>query len=136
MAQTLALQIVSPEGNVLKEEVEFAVLPGEAGELGILPHHAPLIANLKIGVLRYTLHGETKRVAISGGFAEISDNQVAILAETAERGEMIDLQRAIAARERAEKRLADRTTDIDLRRAEIALRKAIARISAGGGERK
>jgi len=134
MAGTFKLRIVSPQGNILQEEVEFAILPGEAGELGILPHHAPLISNLKIGVLRYTLNGEIKRVAISGGFAEISDNQAAILADTAERGEMIDLQRALAAKERAEKRLVGSTNDIDLRRAEIALRKAIARIGAVGGQ--
>lgn len=130
MAGTLALRIVTPEGNVLKEDVEFVVLPGEAGELGILPRHTPLIAALKVGVLRYTSEGSTKRVALSGGFVEVGDNQVAVLAETAERGEMIDLARAVAAKERAERRLSERTNEIDLRRAEFALRKALARITA------
>ena len=130
MAGTFELRVVSPEGNVLKEDAEFVVLPGEAGELGILPDHAPLIAGLKIGVLRYTKDGIIKRVAISGGFVEVADNKVTVLADTAEPGEMIDLARATAALERAEQRLSQRTAEMDVRRAEFALRKALARISA------
>lgn len=130
MAGTFALRVVCPEGNVLKDDVEFVVLPGQAGELGILPNHAPLIAGLNVGVLRYTKDGNTRRMAISGGFVEVADNQVTVLAETAEPGEMIDLARALAAKERAEKRLAQRDGDVDLKRAEFALRKALARIKA------
>lgn len=133
MAGTFDLRIVAPEGQVLKEDVEFVVLPGEAGELGILPHHSPLIAGLKTGVLRYTKNGVNKKVALSGGFVEVAENKATVLADTAEPGEMIDLTRAMAAKERAEKRLNTRA-DVDIIRAEYALRKALARISAAEKE--
>ncbi len=130
MAGTFELRIVSPEGQVLKEDVEFLLLPGEAGELGVLPYHAPLIAGLQVGILRYTLSGANKQVALSGGFVEVVDNRATVLADTAEPGELIDLDRANAAKERAERRLVQRTNEIDVRRAEFALRKATARINA------
>jgi F-type H+-transporting ATPase subunit epsilon len=130
MAGTFSLRIVSPEGDVLKEDVEFAVLPGESGELGILPNHAPLIAGLNVGVLRYTLNGVNKLVAITGGFVEVVDNSAIVLADTAVLSEDIDLARAVEAKERAAKRLASNSNEIDLRRAEYALRRAAARINA------
>jgi len=130
MAGTFSLLIVSPEGNVLKEDVEFVVLPGGLGELGILPNHAPLIAGLDVGVIRYTLNSTIKRVAIMGGFVEVVDNSATVLADTAELSEEIDLTRAVEAKERAMKRLAARSNEIDVRRAEYALRRAMARINA------
>ncbi|HVJ49223.1 F0F1 ATP synthase subunit epsilon [Desulfitobacterium sp.] len=130
MAGTFTFHVVSPEGNVLKEEIEFVILPGVNGELGILPNHAPLIAALDTGVIRYTIEGKKKNLAISGGFVEVSENKATVLADTAESGELIDLQRAQAAKERAEKRLAQRSPDIDIKRAEFALHRAIARINA------
>lgn len=135
MAGTFSLRIVSPEGNLLKEDVEFVVLPGGMGELGILPNHAPLIAGLDIGVIRYTLNGTTKSAAIAGGFAEVIDNSATVLADTAELGEDIDLKRAVEAKERALKRLSNRTSELDIRRAELALRRAAARISASGDKK-
>lgn len=130
MAGTFALRIVSPEGDVLNENVEFVVLPGGAGELGILPNHAPLIAGLEIGVVRYTLNGNVKRLALAGGFVEVADNSATVLADTAELSEQIDLPRAQEAKERAKKRLSDASSEIDLKRAELALRRARARINA------
>ena len=130
MAGTFELRIVSPEGQVLKEDVEFLLLPGEAGELGVLPNHAPLIAGLQVGILRYTLSGANKRVALSGGFVEVADNLATVLADTAELAESIDLDRANAAKERAERRLSQRNNEIDFRRVEFAMRKALARINA------
>lgn len=130
MSGTFSLSIVSPEGNVLKEDVEFIILPGSFGEIGILANHAPLIAGLDIGVARYTLNGTVKRVAIAGGFVEVIDNSAIILADAAELSEEIDLNRAIEAKERATKRLAARSNEIDERRAEFALRRAAARINA------
>jgi F-type H+-transporting ATPase subunit epsilon len=131
MAGTFTLRIVSPEGNIFKEDVEFVVLPGEElGELGILPNHAPLIAALKPGVIRYTKDGAVKKIAISGGFVEVGDNLVTVLAETAELAEKIDLERAKAALDRAQKRLANRYPELDITRAELALEKAKARIAA------
>ncbi|WP_206811208.1 F0F1 ATP synthase subunit epsilon [Paradesulfitobacterium ferrireducens] len=134
MAGTFTLRVVSPEGQVVKEEVEFAVLPGESGELGILPNHAPLIAGLQVGVMRYTANSSVRKLAISGGFVEVGDNKATVLADTAEPGDMIDLARALAAKERAEKRLSQRTPEVDVRRAEYALRKAVARINAAEGD--
>jgi F-type H+-transporting ATPase subunit epsilon len=130
MAGTFSLRIVSPEGDVLKEDVEFVVLPGGLGELGILPNHAPLISGLNVGVIRYTLNSTIKLVAITGGFVEVIDNSVTVLADTAELSEEIDLSRAVEAKERAMKRLAVHSDEIDVRRAEYALRRATARINA------
>ncbi|HZK86018.1 MAG TPA: F0F1 ATP synthase subunit epsilon [Desulfosporosinus sp.] len=135
MAGTFSLRIVSPEGNVLKEDVEFVVLPGGSGELGILPNHAPLIAGLDVGVIRYTLNSTVKRVAITGGFAEVIENTATVLADTAELSEEIDLARAEKAKERATKRLATHSDEIDKLRAEYALRRAAARIYAAEGKR-
>ena len=135
MAGTFSLRIVSPEGNVLKEDVEFAVIPGELGELGILPNHAPLIAGMDIGVLRYTLNGAVKRVAVAGGFVEVIENSAIVVADTAELSEDIDVTRAQEARERAKKLLSVRTNEIDVRRAEYALRRAAARIEASQGKK-
>lgn len=135
MAGTFSLRIVSPEGNVLKEDVEFVVLPGGLGELGILPHHSPLIAGLDVGVIRYTLNGTNKLAAIAGGFVEVADNEAIVLADTAELSEEIDRKRAIEAKERALKRLATDSNEIDVRRAEYALRRAAARISASGDKK-
>lgn len=132
MAGTFSLRIVSPEGDVLKEDVEFAVFPGGMGELGILPSHAPLIAGLDIGVIRYTVDGNVKQAAIAGGFIEVVDNSAVVLADTVELSDDIDVKRAVEAKERATKRLSNRTNEVDIRRAELALKRATARISASG----
>ncbi|SPF55981.1 ATP synthase, F1 complex, epsilon subunit [Candidatus Desulfosporosinus infrequens] len=135
MAGTFSLRIVSPEGDVLKEDVEFVVLPGGLGELGILPNHAPLIAGMEIGVVRYTLNSSIKRAAVTGGFVEVIDNSVIVLADTAVLSQDVDVARAAEAKERAKKRLAERTNEIDVRRAEFALRRATARIEASEGKK-
>ncbi|NTW05150.1 MAG: F0F1 ATP synthase subunit epsilon [Peptococcaceae bacterium] len=122
------LEIVTPQKKVFNEDVNFVVIPGELGELGILPNHAPLMTSLKIGEVRIQMDGNTTRMAISGGFAEIVKNKVTILADTAERPEDIDFERAERAKERAEKRLADKSADIDFIRAEMALKRAINRL--------
>ncbi|HHV64470.1 MAG TPA: F0F1 ATP synthase subunit epsilon [Peptococcaceae bacterium] len=130
MAQTFNLKVVAPDGQVLNQDVEFVVVPGDDGELGILPNHAPLIAGLTIGVIRYTAEGKVHKIAISGGFLEVVNNKVTVLAQTAETADMIDLERAKAAKERAERRLRERGPEIDVVRAETALKRAIARIKA------
>ncbi|KNZ68413.1 ATP synthase F1 subunit epsilon [Thermincola ferriacetica] len=128
------VEIVTPERIVFSEEVEFVVVPGEEGYLGILANHAPIVAALKIGVMKVIQNQKEIKLAISGGFMEVSKNKLVVLADTAERGDEIDVARARAAKERAEQRLASRTHDIDLVRAELALRRAIARIKAAGYE--
>ncbi|MDD4170764.1 MAG: F0F1 ATP synthase subunit epsilon [Syntrophomonas sp.] len=131
MAGTFMLEIVTPEDRLLKDEIQFVVVPEINGELGVLRNHAPLIAALDIGVLRYTdPNGAIKKMAVSGGFMEVMDNEARILAETAEHGSKIDVLRAKAAKERAEARIAAKAAETDMKRAELALYRSIARIRA------
>lgn len=132
MAKTQRLDIVTPEKVVFSEEVEFVVAPGVEGELGILPEHAPLVSALKIGVLRVQQNGKTFKVAIGGGFIEVKNSRVVVLADAAEREDQIDTERAEAAKQRAEQRLANRDADLDIARAELALQRSLARLKAAG----
>ncbi len=129
MSDLLELTVVTPERVVLKESVYSLVLPGVDGYLGVLPNHAPMLAALKIGVVKYRRPGgEFSPLAVSGGFFEVSNNKAVILADSAERPEEIDLNRARAARERAEKRLRSKAENIDFHRAQLALQRAINRL--------
>lgn len=130
MAEKIIMEVVSPERVVLREEVDSLVVPAHEGYLGVLPGHAPLITGLEPGVVQYKAEGQTKKLAISGGFMEVYNNKATILADTAELQEEIDLERAIRAKERAEKRLRERPPGLDVARAELALRRALARIKA------
>ncbi|ABB15344.1 F0F1 ATP synthase subunit epsilon [Carboxydothermus hydrogenoformans] len=132
MADKIKLEVVTPERVVANEHVDFVVAPGVEGEIGILPFHAPLITSLDIGILRYTVEGKTEKIALSGGFLEVKGNKVVVLANAAERGEEIDVERAQRALERARERLARRTPDIDVLRAELAMRRALNRLKAAG----
>lgn len=129
---TIKLEVVTPDRKVVSEEVEMVVAPAAEGYLGILANHAPLITSLQIGTLKYTAGGQEQKLAISGGFLEVKDNRAVVLAEAAERPEEIDVQRALAAKERAERRLAERNADIDLVRAEVALKRALNRLKVAG----
>lgn len=130
---TYMLEIVTPERVLFGSEVQFTVVPAIDGQLGVLKDHAPLVAALNVGVLRYKDAGNTEmKIAVSGGFIEVLDNIARILAETAEHGAEIDVLRAKAARERAERRLAARDEAINYTRAEQALKRAIARLKAAG----
>jgi F-type H+-transporting ATPase subunit epsilon len=128
MADKLNLEIITPERRVLSEKVDEIVVPGLEGELGILPHHTPLISQLQTGILSYRQGTEKKLVHVSGGFVEVLPDQVAVLSDVAERPEEIDLERARKARERAETRIATGGDDIDFRRAELKLQRAMIRI--------
>ncbi|MEG6617360.1 F0F1 ATP synthase subunit epsilon [Peptococcaceae bacterium 1198_IL3148] len=132
MAKTQRLDIVTPEKVVFSEEVEFVVAPGVEGELGFLPEHAPLVSALKTGVLRVQQGGKEFKVAISGGFVEVKNSRVVVLADTAESEDEIDVERAQEAKKRAEQRLASKTADIDVARAEAALQRSLARLKAAG----
>lgn len=127
----LQLDIVSAYRPVLSMEVDSVRLPGVEGEFGILPGHAPMIACLDIGVLRYRVLDKMVKVALGGGFIEIFEDQVTVLAETAESREDIDLARARRAKERAAEKLRKKLDRKEHMRAEAALRRAIARIKAG-----
>jgi F-type H+-transporting ATPase subunit epsilon len=128
LPEKLQLDIVTPDRGVVSEAVAELILPGSQGYLGVRPGHSPLLTTLQIGALQYWKDGEEHRVAISWGFAEVLPDRVAILAETAERAEEIDPERARAARERAEKRLREPDPDTDFRRAQVALQKALIRL--------
>lgn len=127
---SLKLDIVTAERIVYSAEVDIIIAPGEEGQLGILPHHAPLMTILQSGELVVRRGNQEDTLAISGGFLEVRPDRVIILADSAERAEEIDIARAEAARKRAEERLRDRkTAGLDELRAAAALRRAIARLS-------
>jgi F-type H+-transporting ATPase subunit epsilon len=130
LPESIQLIVVTPERQLLQEAVVEVTIPGLDGELGILPGHAPLITELGIGEMRYktAVGGETVPLTILRGFAEVLQDRVTVLAETAERATEIDLARAEAALARAQKRLASSDTNIDWDRASIALRRALIRI--------
>jgi F-type H+-transporting ATPase subunit epsilon len=128
MDDTFRLRIVTPYREVVMEDVSEAQIPGKEGYLGVLPGHAPLISELKVGEISYKRAGKSTHLAVSGGFVEVLPDQVTILAETAERAEEIDVARARAANEEAEKllRAAHPETDLDL--ATVALDRALVRL--------
>ncbi len=128
----LRLDIVTPDKVVLNAEVDYVGAEGVDGQFGLLPQHAPMLTALKVGDLYYRQGSETHWVFVSGGFAQISDNKVTILAESAELASSIDVERAKAAKARAEQRLADPKAELDIHRAELALARAIARIRVAG----
>jgi len=128
MDNTFLLRIVTPDREVVREEVDEAQIPGREGYLGVLPGHAPLISELKIGEISYRKGGKTQHLAVTWGFLEVLPEQVTVLAETAERAEEIDVDRARAAKERAEKRLKSPDPECDLNRATVALERALIRL--------
>lgn len=111
MSGTLQLEIVTPERVLLSQKVDEVVAPGYFGEFGVLPEHTPFITIMEIGLVRFRMGDEEKEVVVSGGFVEVLDNKVVILARTAEYGHEIDLERAQNARERAEGKLQDLSLD-------------------------
>ena len=134
MAQ-LQLEVVTPERRVLSEGVDSVVIPGLDGELGILPGHTPLISQLKTGVLSYTQGGRTVQLLVSGGFLEVRDDHVSVLAEIAERPEEIDAAGARVAREQVEKRLNSWSgSEEDLEAARIELDRATVRLQLATGK--
>ena len=128
MADTFQLEIVTPEKMVVKDVAEEAQIPGKNGYLGILAGHAPLITELAVGEITYRTGSTTRRVAVAWGFAEVLPDKVTILAETCERPEEIDKQRAEQARQRAEERLKSGNPEVDYDRAENALHRAETRL--------
>ncbi len=133
---TIKLDIVTAERVVYSEEVDVVVAPGIDGQLGILPHHAPLMTALQAGELLVRKGGEEFSMAISGGFLEVRPDKIIVLADAAERAEEIDLARAEAAKRRAEEQLSRPTPDVDLAQAEASLRRALARLKVGERRRR
>lgn len=136
MSKKISLEIVSPERPVSKDEVDFVVLPGLAGELGVLPGHTHLLAQLVAGELRYTKEGEVQIFSLSGGFAEIHPDRVEVFAETAEAAKEIDLERARMAADRAKKEMTKVVNPEDMARAQAALTRALIRLRVAEGMSK
>jgi F-type H+-transporting ATPase subunit epsilon len=131
MAEKINLEVVTPKGAVVSEEVDIVTAPGFAGEFGVLANHAPFLSTIKIGTLRYKQGGNENELMVSGGFCEVSNNKITFLVESAERGNEIDVDRALQAKERAEKRLLqarEQQERFDRTRAEAALQRALARL--------
>ena len=128
MANTMKLQIITPMRTILDVEVESVILTTTEGEMGVLYDHEPVVALLGYKQIAYTQGGQKKKATALGGFAEITKDKITILTDASELAEEIDIERARKAKERAEKRLSSKAADIDYLRAEIALKKAIARI--------
>jgi F-type H+-transporting ATPase subunit epsilon len=131
MDNKLLLEIVTPYGKVLSEEVDQVTTTGSEGEFGVLPGHVNFITTLKICILTYSIGGENKFVFINSGYAEVTHSSVIILADSAELSDAIDMERAIEARDRAEERLKQQEK-IDTARATAALERATIRIQLAG----
>jgi F-type H+-transporting ATPase subunit epsilon len=131
MAGSILLEVATPERLILKEQVSEVEVPGAEGEMGILPEHAALVSELGAGPLRYFPGGDRPHyLFVSGGFVEVRDNTVRVLADTAENADAIDVKRAQDALQRANERLLNPTGDVDIARALNALKRAQARLAA------
>jgi F-type H+-transporting ATPase subunit epsilon len=129
----LLLEVVTPDRLVLSTEADVVVCPGVEGQFGVLVGHIPFLSALEIGEMYYRKGGQTEYLAVSAGFAEVTGSKVTIVAEAAEKGREIDVERAMRAKERAEKRLAAaKTAEIDWARAEAALRRSMVRAKVAG----
>jgi F-type H+-transporting ATPase subunit epsilon len=126
--RTVPLEIVTPERLVFRDEVNMVIARGGDGDLGVLRGHMPLMTTLKPGVVRIKMDNTEKRYVVTGGFMDVTPERVVILADTAESPEEIDVERARAAKERAEKRLANPGDNVDVERAKRALQRAELRL--------
>ena len=126
---TMRLEITTAERLVYAEEIQVLVAPGIDGELGILPHHAPLMTALQPGEIMIRKDGQETYMAVTGGFLEVMGNKVTILADACERSDEIDEERARVAMQEAQERLASRTADLDLEAATTAVRRAETRLN-------
>ena len=132
MAETFRLEITTPEQMVTREDVEEAQIPARNGYLGVLPGHAPLLAQLKPGQISYRQSGRTQYVAVGRGLVEVLPEHTKVLVDTAERAEAIDTPRAQSARQRAEQRLQHADANTDIGRAMVALGRALVRLQVAG----
>lgn len=136
MAQQIRLEVVTPDGARVNEDVDIVNAPGFGGDFGVLANHAPFLSTIKIGALTYENGKERKSLMVSGGFCEVSNNKITFLVESAEYGIDIDVERAMRAKERAEKRLvqaAQQSEDFNKNRAELALQRSIMRLKVAKG---
>jgi F-type H+-transporting ATPase subunit epsilon len=134
MAQsTMNFELMTPEKNLYSGAVSAVYFPGLDGEIGVLPGHAPLVTKLGMGVIRCEVaHGREIRFFCWGGFCEIIDTDVRVMANIAEAGDEIDEERALQAKERAQKRIYSHSPDVDYNRAVLSLQRAIERMQVLG----
>jgi F-type H+-transporting ATPase subunit epsilon len=133
MADKIQLEVVTPERRVLAEPVDMVTVPGLGGELGILPGHTPLISQLQTGVLTYVQDGKSFLLHVSGGFVEVREDHVSVLAEIAERPDEIDASRAKLSREKFEKQLnAWSGSDEELEAARVEFDRSVVRVQLAG----
>ena len=131
MAMTIHVDVVSAEESIFSGLAEFVVLPGEAGELGILPGHMPLMTRIKPGAVRVqTQEGKEELIFVAGGLLEVQPNLVTVLADTAIRGADLDQAKALEAKKLAEEAMVNRGSEMDYARAQVELAEAIAQLAA------
>ena len=134
MAEKIQLDVVTPERRVLAEPVDMVTVPGLGGELGILPGHTPLISQLQTGVLTYVQEGKSYPLHVSGGFVEVRDDHVSVLADIAELPEEIDAARAKLSRDKLEKQLNAWTgSEEELETVKVELDKSLVRLQLASG---
>ena len=122
------LEIVTPERNLISEDADEVVLPGRQGYLGVLPGHAPLLTDLDIGQLMFRRGNVRRYLSVAWGFVEVLPDRVSVMAETAERAEEIERERGAQARDRAREHLRGKGSEVEFKRAQVALQKALIRI--------
>lgn len=132
----LTFEMTTPERPVLSRPADFVVLPAVDGEFGVLPGHSPFVVQLRAGELRVRAGGETLRYAVSGGFAEVLDDRVAVFAETAEMAGDIDVERARLGLEKAKAALHGQSGDLSLAQAEAMMHREAARLRVAGQHRR
>lgn len=128
MANTLRLEIVTPQAKTYSEEVETVSLPGLEGDLGVYPNHTPLMTQIVAGEIRVVQNGQSKFLAVGAGFVEITGNQVSVLTDMAVQADNIDEQAAEEARKRAEKRLKEKLSDEELASVKASLMHSMAQL--------
>lgn len=128
MEKQIQLEIVTPDRKVLSLPVDYVGCPGIEGEFGVMANHVPFLSALGVGSLYYKVNGKYHYVFVAGGFAEVSNNKVTILAEVAERAAEIDVSRAKRAQERADERVRRKQEVVDDARARASIARAMARM--------
>ena len=135
MGQRIRLEVVTPAGAIVDDDVDIVNAPGQGGDFGVMANHEPFLSTLRIGTMVYEIDGKRTPLMLSGGFCKVSGGKVTFLLENAEFGSAIDVERAMRAKERAERRLAQAAQhdeSIDKMRAEASMQRALARIRTAG----
>ena len=130
MAGKLTLEVAAPERQLINEEVDEVQAPAATGYLGVLPGHAPLVSELQVGVLSFRVAGKTRAMALEGGVMEVLPSHVRVLADGAQWGEEVDIDKESRIRDEARERLRERTEAVDFDRERLVLARAQARLDA------